>query len=106
LQVDWHDGREDYETASITRVMLPINTRVLGDAKGELVTSEVAFGFVAVGAEGEAVARIKSASSSGGILAITEVSSSSEAFYVVPGFSPLANPGDEIAIPVRFAPDA
>lgn len=105
LRLDWFDGGRGAD-GDIKQVTLPVATRVLADAAGKLSSDEVNFGYVALGTE--AVVNIEVENTSGdAMLALGDAKlgdDSANAFSIDAGFVPMANPGERILIPVRFAP--
>jgi hypothetical protein len=107
LRVDWYDGVEDYQHANIHRVEMPISTRVLGSASSALRASQLNFGYVPVGTDLVATVDLENTSLYDAVLEVTDVTllaGSSTAYALEIGWTPFANPGGEIKIPVRFAP--
>lgn len=112
LNVSWFNGNTSYDDAVVSVVEAPISTRILGEPVAELVTPDLNFGFVQVGAE--AVANVEITNSAEGnaplALAIPEFSLSSSNTFRVDvagdrdGFI-YVNPGETVRIPVTFAPN-
>jgi hypothetical protein len=109
--LDWYDGALDFDDAVVVNVDLPLSSRELGSVAAAADTTRLNFGFVAV--DDEAVRELVVRNDGeGGILEVGPVTLGDG---TPPVFSEPArgdwgphfvNPGDEVRIPVRFAPDA
>jgi hypothetical protein len=108
--LDWYDGALDFDDAVVVNVELPLSTRALGSVEAAVDVERLNFGFVAVDDDAIRSFVVRN-DGEGGVLEVGPVvlaEDTPEVFFEpAPGdWGPFfVNPGDEVSIPVRFAPD-
>ena len=108
LRIAYFDKAEGtYDEAVVEIMELPISARYVGVAEWQVGTDELDFGFVAVGETKTAELIIENTTPQPVVLGLDSADLSEDtpdAFELGMGWSAVANPGDEIRVPVTFTP--
>jgi hypothetical protein len=120
--IEYHDGLRRDDESPYQRVQMPLHTRVMGQARATVLASEINFGHVPVNeqktvhivlqnvSQGNSILEVNAAevTEAAGTDADGETGASTNvpsAFSLGFGWSPLANAGEVIEVPVHFVPE-
>ena len=107
LVIEAHDASLDYAESVITRVEVPLRSRVLGGAAMALSLETVNFGFVALNETVQATLTVKNESENDAVLTLASLSLNDDTGVFSHTFpeQPHANPGESIEVILEFTPN-
>ncbi len=106
VRLAWFDGLNAGPLGEPSRITLPLRARTLQAASAHIESPELRFGYVELGELSQMPVRIKNISQRDSILEITRMDTSAlpQGVWILPGYSPTANAGETLSIPLVYRP--